>query len=174
MRLKAEFILSDINKAIERHKDSLQAEEFRLSWFTIVGLLRSVGHVLDKVDSKSSLELETIINKKYQKLKRTRPEPAIFWEFIDSERNRFLKEYEHSVDRGVYIGPIQRKSEKNVFSYVDQGRNQNVYTKAPSGKEYSIISTGHFKGENEKKVALRALKWWEKYINDIKKEANLI
>lgn len=52
-----------------------------------------MGHVLDKVDEESQdLELKTIIKSEWSGLQLTKPEPEIFWKFIDKERKLILKE----------------------------------------------------------------------------------
>lgn len=173
MKLRSELVLNDIKRAIERHRDSLQAEEFRLSWFSIVCLLRAVGHVLDKVDSLQSPELKQIIDRKFKELKTSKPKPEIFWAFIEFERNRFLKEYEHGIDRGVTLGPIDAQDGKKVFITVDHGRAQNSYSTSPVSKGHSKIASGFFKGRNEKQVAEEALAWWTKYLDEIKDELKL-
>lgn len=171
MRLKSEIILQDIKYALSKHNDSLQAEGFRVSWFAIVGLLRSVGHVLDKVDSVEHPQLQSIIKKKFQNLKQEKPNPRIFWEFIDSERNRFLKEYEHSVDRGVTVGPIKADGD-DIYIVIDHGNASGGYARTEDAPFHSIISSGFYKGRNEKELAQEALDWWKKYIDEIKSEGN--
>lgn len=170
MKLKSELILSDLRVAIERHKDSLQAEEFRISWIAITTLLRAVGHVLDKVDSLQSPKLKRIIGDRYLDIKKTKPKPEIFWYFIDNERNRFIKEYDHNVDRGITLGPLNIGDIKGISLTIDVGRTENSHVTSPTAKFKSIISSGHFKGRNEKDVAIEALSWWTDYINSIKDE----
>ena len=84
----ARIVLQDAEFAIARYDDTLQSEEFRASWFTVVGLLRAVGHVLAKVDAEKSEALRRAVEQKWQELCALRPEPLIFWDFIESERNR--------------------------------------------------------------------------------------
>ncbi|MEX3982138.1 hypothetical protein AB4Y45_24530 [Paraburkholderia sp. EG287A] len=107
MTRAARIVLQDTRHAIREHSDTLQAEAFRVSWFGIVGLLRSVGHVLDKVDAESSPEMRRAIREKWSELTATRPEPMIFWGFIEAERNRFLKNYEHGIERTLTIASSQ-------------------------------------------------------------------
>jgi len=51
MTANARRVLDDACAAVAAHKKDLYGPEFRISWFTVIGLLRSVGHVLAKVDS---------------------------------------------------------------------------------------------------------------------------
>src|SRR2546428_12407497 len=75
----ARVVLQDAKHAIAAHSPSLHSEEFRISWFAVVGLLRAVGHVLDKVDSQSSEALGQAIRERWLALQATRPDPQIFW-----------------------------------------------------------------------------------------------
>jgi hypothetical protein len=99
MTQKARIVLQDAQRAIANHTDALQSEEFRASWFAVVGLLRAVGHVLANEDARSSEGMKRAIEEKWAELWRTKPEPKIFWKFILHERNRFLKNYEHGIVR---------------------------------------------------------------------------
>ena len=99
MTERARQVLDDARAAVSAHREDLFGPAFRISWFTVVGLLRSVGHVLGKVDSTHSPEMAAAIARSWSRLVESKPEPAIFWGFIDSERNRFLKNYEHGITR---------------------------------------------------------------------------
>lgn len=159
MELKAEVLISDCEIAIERHSDQLQGYDFRLSWFLIIALLRSIGQVLDKVDSESSSKLKEIIDRKWKESK-----PRIFTEFIETERNSFLKEYNHSVKRGMTV-------KGNPYTIeVDMTSSVSTRFESPDGIINSVIKTGPFAGRNEKDVAIEALNWWKQYIRDIKRE----
>ena len=85
-RLGARAVLADCDQALEELKVARQ-ETLRRRWLTMVALLRAVGHVLDKVDGATSPALRTVINQRYAALKASRPDPAIFWHFIEEERN---------------------------------------------------------------------------------------
>jgi hypothetical protein len=148
------------------HSDSYQKEEFRLSWFTITSLLRSIGHVLENVDKNLSPELERIIKDKWTETQKTKP--AIFWDFIKPERDRFLKEYNHSVDRSISWEQQMGSEGPLITISIKVGDSQNSYIGKPSQMK-SIINSGRYKGRNEKEVAVEALNWWEGYIEDIKK-----
>ena len=59
----------------------------------MVTLLRSVGHVLEKVDGNRSVYLKGAASEVWKEVKRNRNKNAIFFEFIEIERNNILKEY---------------------------------------------------------------------------------
>ncbi len=162
MTEKSRIVLQDVEYAIENHNKKLQSESFRVSWVSIITLLRAIGHVLNKVDSQTSPEMKKAIKQKWEILCQSKPEPKIFWGFICNERNRFLKEYKHGITRiltvpslvdGVYISADGANSRGGEFS---------------PGSEYeSFISTGPFEGRYEKDVALEATNWWKLYLDDV-------
>lgn len=166
MTQNARIVLQDANYAIARHNDTLQSEGFRISWFAIVGLLRAIGDVLEKVDKNSSPGMKKAINEKWVELQASRPEPQIFWGFIEYERNRFLKNYEHGISRSITVPAVT----KGYFLKVDCGNSQEgLYS--PGSKLDSKISDGPYAGCSEKDIAWQAYDWWVAYLNEIDKLA---
>jgi len=77
-----------------------------------------MGHVLDKVDEESQdLELKTIIKSEWSGLQLTKPEPEIFWKFIDKERKLILKEYLIRAGQGVTINLGLGKEDGSFCQY---------------------------------------------------------
>lgn len=159
---RARVVLQDLNRAIKRHSDQLQSENFRVSWFAVTGLLRAVGHVLVKVDAETSISLKRAIEEKWQALGQTKPEPAIFWHFIDLERNRFLKNYEHSISRTLTIpGPDLETI------VVDCANSRGGGSSSPGIELVSQIADGPYVGRREREVAWEAYDWWKRYLDEI-------
>src|SRR3990170_5538825 len=71
--------------------------EWRFSWIAGVALLRTIGHVLDKVDAKVSQRHENAIRSTWNGWKNDRTTHWIFWEFVEDERNNVLKSYTFGV-----------------------------------------------------------------------------
>jgi|CXWL01.1.fsa_nt_gi hypothetical protein len=168
MTKSARIVLQDVEHAIDKHSNALGAEEFRVSWFGIVSLLRAVGHVLDKVDGQRSPELSAAIEQKWKSLQASKPLPDIFWGFIEPERNNFLKTYEHSVMRTFEI-PMKNEddSRSSITMRTDIGRSQGMgFSDEPFNLE-SVIESGPFKGLHEKSVARLAVTWWREYLDEI-------
>ncbi|MBB3174933.1 hypothetical protein FHR90_002780 [Endobacter medicaginis] len=67
--------------------------EWRIYWVAGLALLRTVGHVLAKVDAKISPEHAEAIAALWKGFQDDRSKSAIFWTFIDRERNNLLKTY---------------------------------------------------------------------------------
>jgi hypothetical protein len=72
--------------------------EWRLYWIAGLALLRTIGHVLDKIDAKISDEHRKIIDATWNRWKASRSDNAIFWDFIEQERNNLLKTFEFGVE----------------------------------------------------------------------------
>lgn len=88
---KARLVLADCEDELRELAGAHEAGAHRRRWFGCLALLRAVGHVLDKVDGTNDAQLAPIIAVHYENLKATRP--AIFWDFIEDERNLVIKTY---------------------------------------------------------------------------------
>ena len=162
MTKTARIVLQDAKHALFKHTNNLQCEEFRISWFAVVGLLRAVGHALEKVDAKTSPAMRVAIQLKWKELNATRPEPSIFWGFIESERNRFLKNYEHGISRTL----ISRYTNGEKVILFDAANAQGAILSSGTEME-SYIADGPFQGRHETEVAWKAHQWWERYLDEV-------
>lgn len=158
----ARIVLQDAKHAISQHTDMLQSEAFRASWFTVVGLLRAVGHVLAKVDAESSEAMRIAVQQTWAQLSASRPEPVIFWGFIDTERNRFLKSYEHGISRTLKVPTLL----PGIYMTSDRAKSRGSQLN-PGTKLKSVISTGPFAGQSERTIAWQAHDWWEHYLDGV-------
>lgn len=75
-----------------------QHPEWRLNWVAGCALLRTIGHVLQKVDAQNSDTHRRTINSFWSDWKLERDKSWIFWDFIENERNNILKNYEFGVE----------------------------------------------------------------------------
>lgn len=125
--------------------------EFRLLYISSLSLLRAVGHVLKKIESKTDDNHKKIIEQTYFEWKKRRQENQIFWEFIEKERNNILKEYEI----GVFQGQIFLTTETNNLAHdLDD-------------QLYCPITYGAFEGQDCRDVIRDAILWWEKQLTII-------
>lgn len=92
--MKSQKVLDDAWVSCRLMEGALNDEELRVHWVSTICLLRMVGHVLHKVDSKLSITHKSVIEKWWFKINQNKPEPKIFWTFINESRNLVLKEYE--------------------------------------------------------------------------------
>jgi hypothetical protein len=93
--------------------------------------------------------MRTAIDDAYERWRAERSAHAIFWEFIEEERNRALKEFTFGAGRGVIID-------------LGQGRVRHTYE----------MVRGHFKGQDQRDMVRHAIKWWEQQLDQIDREAS--
>lgn len=172
MTARARFVLDDVRAALSYHSEASSGSQFRVSWLAIVAALRAVGHVLAKVDAPTDPVLEHAVNQCWQELNNAKPEPAIFWSFIETERNRFLKNYEHGIIR---MQIVRTSSPENVLGLdlANAGKAtqlvslSNVPPELPDRSVISVIADGPFAGQPETLVARKAIEWWVAYLSKV-------
>ncbi|MBI3761065.1 MAG: hypothetical protein HY260_04275 [Chloroflexi bacterium] len=150
--LHAIKVLDDCMKAHELLEEETDDTKFRILWVAGIALARAVGHVLDKVDSKQNDNAKRVISNAYENWKRDREGNKIFWEFIEDERNRGLKQYE----LGFLSGPIHVAASGQLFTL-----DENLFCP---------ISDGAFAGEDCRDVLKEAIDWWERKLQAIETE----
>lgn len=125
----------------------------RLSSSTVpsAALLRSVGHVLRKVNSRRNPRIRRAVDEAWKRWISDRETHAIFWEFIREERNNILKEYEF----GFLSGPVDVLVTPDDESFV---LDENLFCP---------ISGGRFAGEDCRDVLADAIAWWERELSTI-------
>lgn len=159
MTVQARKVLDDCKYALEElRKDGIQGPEWRIKWVAIIALLRTVGYVLEKVDTKASQKMHSAINAEWEALKKTEPEPKIYWSFICEERNNILKQYKFGAGQGVTI-------QVRPLNEVDDSPCPSIYS-------YPMIS-GPFAQSDQREIIAEAIKWWENYLDTIDTKANL-
>lgn len=150
MTRAAREVLEDCRGAMEEIVDGVQGRAWRIRWVAAVVLLRTVGYVLKTVDAKISDRYKQAIDVAWTALKQSEPDPAIFWGFIDAERNNIIHEYEVGAGQGVTVFPGQNK---------------------PADHHY-LINTGPFAGRDQREVVREAITWWESYLDRIDQAAH--
>ncbi|MGZ8215161.1 MAG: hypothetical protein ACXWTP_11740 [Methylosarcina sp.] len=159
MTTSARLVLEDCEEAATEIDSGVQGSAWRRRWITSVVLLRAVGHVLDKVDSSQSVAHKLAIDAAWKSLQQSRPKPAIFWGFIEDERNSILKEYKLSAGQGVTVRP--------------GGVSVNLVTGEQHASEglppiyHYVINDGPFKGRDQRHVLREAIEWWRSYLDAI-------
>lgn len=87
MVMAARKVLADCKNTHRFIEHETDATRFRVFWVAGVALLRAVGHVLHKVDARQNARMKDAIHEAYQGWKKDKEANAIFWEFIERERN---------------------------------------------------------------------------------------
>jgi|SRR5665213_1043634 len=167
MQLMARTVLQDCRNAIYDHSIKLQGESFRISWVAIITLLRTVGHVLRKVDSQLSKDHKVVIDNHWQALNSSKPEPKIFWGFIEQERNNVLKQYKFGVERWMQVpGPVLPQGPTVLRMDMANSRGGR-WVNENSFPIHTQIPSGPFKGWKESDVIEMAASWWDEQLSEI-------
>lgn len=148
-RLSAYLPLADAVTAWSKFGYCLpqQAAEWRVNYFAAITLLRSVGHVLHKVDSKDWPAASGAIRSAFIRWNEGSGEDAIFPHFIESERNFLVKEYrrgcepEDAIDCPVLAVDGQKRDDITIIPIV-------------------FFEGGPFDGEAVESLIARAIEWW--------------
>jgi hypothetical protein len=156
--MKARRVLADCELALERADVAVAPEDFRVSWAALVALLRAVGHVLDKVDRQESSALDRAISARWKLWHDDRQSHAMFWRFIEEERNNVLKAYEFGyLEEDVEIQEVRADSTSVIY---------------PNVPLFSSLRTGPFSGQPGLDVARRAIAWWAQELDAIENAAH--
>lgn len=153
-QLVCEKVLADCKHALEFLEHETDPRKFRLFWLAAVAALRSVGHVLIKVDADSHESIAIEAAAAYTRWKQNKETHRIFWSFIEKERNTLLKEGEPGVCPLPSILHVEAD-----FAY---DCDFNIF--APMLK-------GPYIGEDCRDILKLAIQWWEHEITSIKTHA---
>jgi hypothetical protein len=152
--LVARDVLTDCEMALEMLQVEETFDKFRVIWVAAIAQVRAVGHVLHKVDSERDPKLKGIIEEVFNDWKKNKEENAIFWEFIENERNSVLKQYEF----GFLFGPIGviTPAEQEIVE-LDEGL-------------FCPILEGRYKDEDCRDILADAITWWKNQLDMIEKK----
>jgi len=95
---------------------------WQVKWIAGMSMLRSIGYVLKKVDSKISEDRQAVISELWQDWTSQRETNAIFWDFIDLERHNILKEFALGFTHEPYLEPDEYEVEDIVYDKIAQYR----------------------------------------------------
>jgi hypothetical protein len=149
MVLKARNVLADCSHALGLLEGEAQPDTFRVLWVAAVALIRAVGHVLQRVDGERNDALKMAVASAYSSWKRDKVGNAIFWEFVEEERNRVLKQYE----AGFFSGPVDILAGGEVHTLAE-----NLFCP---------ITDGTFAGRDCREILEQAIEWWERELSKI-------
>ena len=146
-------VCADVRYAIATmSNDDLAFSSWKVQWAGICSLLKTAVHLM-KLDAKRcfSVELRGAMHAAWQDLGNRRSEHAIFWEFVNKERNNILKEYEFSAYEGFINEDGSIDWTTSILSMVDKDRGL-------------FIRGGPYGGRRALEVASEAADWLEHYI----------
>ncbi len=162
MTRKAREVLEDCKVAVAQLRDGVSGREWRIAWVTAVALLRAVGHVLRNVDAEASPTHAQVIDSAWEQLNRSKPDPIIFWDFIEAERNNILKEYRLSAGQGVTI--------RVGVAHIDLRTGEQWGEPGEPPLYHYEMNSGPFKGTDQRVVLNQAIQWWDQYLGHIERE----
>jgi len=158
MGLQARKTLSDCEAAYELLKEEKQdSSTWRVHWVASLTLLRAVGHVLGKVDAATDDKHRLAIEAKWREWQANKKAHAIFWSFIEEERNNLLKEYKF----GVKPEPNYVVTEEGDQIVTEEG--DPIVTE----EEFFRLSHVGFEGQEGRDVIAEAIKWWKDQLDAI-------
>ena len=132
-----------------------------LIWAGTISLLRAVGHALVNEDAESDARVKKAQGAWWDRLKATKPDPSIFWEFIERDRNLLLKGAELTVEPSATV-------------FISGGATP-VHAPRPPPPPPPIynykMKSGRFAGQDPRDLVRDAIEWWEKQLDDIEQAA---
>lgn len=161
MTAAARRVLDDCEAALDMLQDEEDGRRWRVLWVGAIALLRTVGHVLRNVDGADPTA-RPVVDAAWARWKDDRSDNAVFWEFIEQERNNILKKYRFSVLDSAEVGLVVTRG--------DESAGQLVAHETPfvlGENLYRPIKDGFGMREDARDVYDEALKWWDAELSRI-------
>ena len=156
--LRAREVLADCELALADFEAAGPTPYWRTRWTGLVALLRSVGHVLHKVDAGQSGDMKKAIAAEWDRLSKSKPEPRIFWDFIEEERNNILKAYEFGARMNTTVRP--------GAAHLSFSGESSEGPSGPTTYE-SFIRSGTFAERDALEVCRSAIAFWRDFLNKV-------
>lgn len=153
----ARRVLSDCQHAWDRLELTTNDVEFRLFWVAAVALIRTVGHVLHKVDGEAQPQLRGVAERHFKAWKGGDPRHRIFQGFIERERNNILKEYASEISEGN-IPVAVLGDDEDTFNL-----DENLFRPMDSGP---------YAGEDGRDILKEAIDWWAVRLDELDAEVS--
>ena len=161
MTAAARRVLDDCEAALNMLQDEEDERRWRVLWAGAMALLRTVGHVLRNVDGADA-RVRPVVDAAWARWKGDRSGNAVFWEFIEEERNNILKEYRFSVLDSGEVGVVVTQGHQ------DSGHVVPHETPFVLGENlFRPLVDGFGMGEDARDVYDEALKWWDAELSHI-------
>jgi len=153
--LRARQVLNDAAKASSLLESEDDEQLRRVFWVASIALARASLHVLDKVDAVLHPTLREKVDLGWRGLNESKPDPEIFWSFLELERNLVLKQFELAPDLEDNFLILEGGSD---FLLLEDG------SRLALEGFFSIKTDGPFKERDGREVLSEALAWVDKYI----------
>lgn len=153
MPLAARTVLEDCKQAAALFTPGLQGSQWRIAYMANVALLRAVYHVLESRDAAVNPAFKNKFKAWASNLLASKPAPEIYWEFIVSERNLLLKEYQSLAGQDVTV--------PGVLIEVNVKTGEQKATRLGNVEHHCTINGGFFAGRDPRELIAEAIAWWE-------------
>lgn len=127
-----------------------------------MALLRAVGHALAKVDAPADERVAKATALEFKLLKASRPEPKLYWGFIEDERNTVLKEYRFRAYRAAYGNAVH-----SVTVFDSAGYQFTAQPNRFGDVQIHLFWGGPFAGQSPVDVATQAIEWWKAHLDKL-------
>ena len=157
MTYRARLVLNDCALALELLEQATTDELWRVHWFAAIGLVRTVGDVLDKVDGLNPM-LAPKIAQAYKDWQADRERYRIYWDFIKDQRDKLIHQYASDV-HPLEIIPI---AVEYCVASVDDGSEHIVSDIFELDENiYRPMLDGPWEGDDARDVLRNAIDWWK-------------
>lgn len=161
----ARKVLADCEIALEMLEAEQDLARWRVNWAGALALVRAVGHVLHKVDG-ADLSMRRAVDVAYERWKSHKSKNAVFWEFIEDERNNILKEYRFNVHPLEYVDVAVMMTVRHP----ETGKLSRIPQAVPIGENiYRPVLDGYGEGNDARDVYREALDWWNAELTGIER-----
>jgi hypothetical protein len=161
----ARQVLADCEIALEMLEAEQDMARWRVHWAGALALVRSVGHVLQKVDGADP-NVRRQVDIAYRRWKSQKAKNAVFWEFIEEERNNILKEYRFNVHPLEHVDVAVMMTVRHP----ETGELYRIPEVVPIGENiYRPIVDGYSDGNDARDVYREALDWWKTELTTIER-----
>jgi hypothetical protein len=153
--LKARILWRDSVHVIEACEHAASESDFRTYWFCSIAMLRAIGHVLKKYDARDNPKAATVVESLWLRWESDPQSRACFFDFLETERNQSLKEYEFAFYSGGHMLPIVvNPHEAGVISEL-------------SVDIYRPIELGPYAGMDARDVLKEIHEWWDTQLTEV-------
>jgi len=159
--MKSREVYSDCCYARDEFSLAIKSGDYKkakVMWFSCLTLLRAIGHVLHKVDSKQYGK--PFSDKLQDRFKSWKKDEEIYKDFIEKERNQILKEYSSSI-------LVKQSTQQEVITTTDGEpitTSDGDLITAEITLQSLVKAHGHLAGETPLTVLNQAIDWWDKQL----------
>jgi hypothetical protein len=111
---------------------------------------------LEKIGGTASPEATAAIKRTWEAVRATKPEPRIFWDFVEQERNNVLKAYRRAATQNVTI-------DAGTMTVSSPG----VQIVRPEITFEHLMTEGYFQGQDPLDLVEKAIEWWRAYLDSV-------